>query len=80
MNHKKKSGSCLLDLVIAEIRDMAWGEIEQLAKNADLHPMTVYFWQQGVIGSPRVANVERALEALGYKFSVTRTSVTVSAS
>lgn len=66
MNKRKSSGSVIFDLVLNLIADLSWAELEEIAEAAEVSVVTLYFWQQGVVESPLVANIERVLAALNF--------------
>lgn len=77
MKKKKSSGSVIFDLVRNLIADMSWAELEELAKAAEVSVVTMYFWQQGVIDSPLVSNIERVLIALDFSVCADEFGVTI---
>lgn len=70
IKHKGKTLPSLFELVRAELRGMDWNDLEELAAKCDLTAAALWFWQNDVTESPRIHNVERVLEALGYTINI----------
>lgn len=60
------SKSVIFDFIRSQIADMDWAELDDLAKAAGMTTPALFFWQQGIVESPLLANAEAVLEALGF--------------
>tara|TARA_Y100001963_G_C6792407_1_gene456385 strand:+ start:8673 stop:8945 length:273 start_codon:yes stop_codon:yes gene_type:complete len=67
-----KSRAELFETIVAQLEKYSNHQRELIAKQAGIHPMTIYWWVTGVTTSPRLSTIIPVAEVLGFDIVLKR--------
>ena len=67
-----KSRAELFETIVVQLEKYSNYQRELIAKQAGIHPMTIYWWVTGVTTSPRLSTIIPVAEVLGFDIVLKR--------